>query len=114
MKFVQINGDTVAIRKNRIIALRRERDWTQIDLAEKLGTTQQSVSRMEKGLSGLGEARVRQLTDLFGVSPAALFDDALSLDEDVLVDLFQRMNPEQRNAVLTLARSMVESDGKSD
>jgi len=105
-----LQGDPVAERKNNIIALRRERGWSQIELADKLSTTQQSVSRMEKGHSGLGEARVKQLTQLFGVSPAALFEDSLSSDEDELVALFQKMDDGQRAAVLTLARTMVEPE----
>lgn len=35
--------------KNRLKVLRAERDWSQQDLAEKLGVSRQSVNAIEKG-----------------------------------------------------------------
>ncbi|MEP3422435.1 MAG: helix-turn-helix transcriptional regulator [Erythrobacter sp.] len=35
--------------KNRLKVLRAERDWSQQDLAERLGVSRQSVNAIEKG-----------------------------------------------------------------
>lgn len=35
--------------KNRLKVLRAERDWTQQDLAERLGVSRQTVNAIEKG-----------------------------------------------------------------
>jgi putative transcriptional regulator len=35
--------------KNRLKVLRAERDWSQADLAERLGVSRQSVNAIEKG-----------------------------------------------------------------
>ena len=35
--------------KNRLKVLRAERDWTQANLADKLGVTRQTVNAIEKG-----------------------------------------------------------------
>ena len=40
------DGDTLI--KNRIKVLRAERDWTQADLAEKVGISRQAVISIEK------------------------------------------------------------------
>lgn len=35
--------------KNRLKVLRAERDWSQADLADRLGVSRQSVNAIEKG-----------------------------------------------------------------
>jgi putative transcriptional regulator len=35
--------------KNRLKVLRAERDWTQQDLAERLGVARQTINAIEKG-----------------------------------------------------------------
>jgi putative transcriptional regulator len=39
----------VAAMKNRLKVLRAERDWSQGDLAERLGVSRQSVNALETG-----------------------------------------------------------------
>ena len=50
-----------------ISRLRRERDWTQVELAEKLHVTHQAVSRWETGDSFPDIAALHTLGQLFGV-----------------------------------------------
>lgn len=38
-----------AVMKNRLKVLRAERDWSQQDLAERLGVSRQSVNAIETG-----------------------------------------------------------------
>lgn len=35
--------------KNRLAVLRGERDWTQADLAERLGVSRQTINALERG-----------------------------------------------------------------
>jgi transcriptional regulator with XRE-family HTH domain len=51
-----------------ISRLRKEKDWTQLELAEKLHVTHQAVSRWEKGDSFPDLAVLPQIGQLFGVS----------------------------------------------
>lgn len=37
--------------KNRLKVLRAERDWSQADLAERLGVSRQTVNALERGKS---------------------------------------------------------------
>lgn len=58
--------------KNRLKALRAERDWSQQDLADRLGISRQSVNAIETGkydpslplafrIAGLFEARIEEI-----------------------------------------------------
>ena len=52
--------------------LRRLRDWTQDELADRLGTTSQSVSRWENGTTYPDMEFLPELADLFSVTVDAL------------------------------------------
>jgi transcriptional regulator with XRE-family HTH domain len=52
--------------------LRRQRDWTQDELADRLGTTSQSVSRWENGSTYPDMEFLPELADLFSVTVDAL------------------------------------------
>ena len=51
-----------------ISRLRREKDWTQLEMADKLNVTHQAVSRWEKGDSFPDIAVLSSLAGLLGVS----------------------------------------------
>ncbi len=51
---------------------RLRRGWTQQELADRLGTTAQTVSRWERGAASPGPYHRQKLSDLFGMSPAEL------------------------------------------
>ena len=48
--------------------LRQERDWSQPDLARRLGVVPRTVSAWECGVRVPGEVYRQRLADLFGVS----------------------------------------------
>jgi len=50
----------------KISALRKERDMTQVELADKLGVTYQAVSSWERGNSMPDIAKLPDLSDVFG------------------------------------------------
>jgi transcriptional regulator with XRE-family HTH domain len=57
-----------------IARLRKERDWTQLELADRLHVTHQAVSRWETGDSFPDLATLAQLAQTFGVHMEALLD----------------------------------------
>ena len=52
----------------RIAELRRQKGWSQENLAEQLGVTRQSVSKWESDASVPDLDKIVSLSDLFGVS----------------------------------------------
>ncbi len=57
-----------------IAQLRKERDWTQVELADRLNVTHQAVSRWETGDSFPDLITLAQLAQLFGVRMESLLD----------------------------------------
>jgi putative transcriptional regulator len=52
--------------KNRLKVLRAERDWTQEDLAERLGVSRQTVNAVETGKYDPSLPLAFKLSHLFG------------------------------------------------
>lgn len=56
----------------RIRSLRAEKGWTQADLAERIGTSHQTVARSEAGLRTVGIEELLMLAGTFGITIAEL------------------------------------------
>ena len=67
--------DMQAIGK-KISALRKERDMTQVDLADKIGVTYQAVSSWERGNSMPDIAKLPDISQALAVSIDTLLDNA--------------------------------------
>ena len=61
--------------KNRLKVLRAERDWSQADLAERLGVSRQSVNAIETGKYDPSLPLAFKIARLFGQPIEAIFQD---------------------------------------
>ncbi len=59
--------------KNRLKVLRAERDWSQADLAERLGVSRQSVNAIETGKYDPSLPLAFRIADVFNLSIEAIF-----------------------------------------
>lgn len=59
--------------KNRLKVLRAERDWSQLDLAERLGVSRQSVNAIETGKYDPSLPLAFRIADLFGLPIEEIF-----------------------------------------
>jgi putative transcriptional regulator len=59
--------------KNRLKVLRAERDWSQQDLAERLGVSRQSVNAIETGKYDPSLPLAFKISDLFEMPIEAIF-----------------------------------------
>lgn len=59
----------------KITSLRKERGWSQEELAERLEVSRQAVSKWESGFSAPELEKVVQLSQLFGVTTDYLLKD---------------------------------------
>jgi putative transcriptional regulator len=59
--------------KNRLKVLRAERDWSQQDLAERLGVSRQSVNAIETGKYDSSLPLAFKISDLFEIPIEAIF-----------------------------------------
>ncbi len=58
-----------------LCAMRKEKGWTQTELADKLGVTNQAISKWEKGDSFPDTAILIPLSELFGVTVDSMLKD---------------------------------------
>jgi putative transcriptional regulator len=68
-------GDPV---KNRLKVLRAERDWSQGDLAERLGVSRQSVNALETGKYDPSLPLAFKIARLFALPIEQIFDDEVA------------------------------------
>ena len=61
--------------KNRLKVLRAERDWSQAELAGRLGVSRQAVNAIETGKHDPSLPLAFRLARLFGISIEEIFDD---------------------------------------
>ena len=60
--------DDIRALGERLAALRKDRGFTQVELAERLGVSQNAVSEYENGKSRLSATMLRKIADTIGVS----------------------------------------------
>jgi putative transcriptional regulator len=61
--------------KNRLRLLRAERNWSQSDLAERLGVSRQSVNAIETGRYDPSLPLAFSIADVFGLTIEAIFSN---------------------------------------
>lgn len=59
--------------KNRLKVLRAERNWSQLDLAERLGVSRQSVNAIETERHDPSLSLAFKLADVFGLPVESIF-----------------------------------------
>jgi putative transcriptional regulator len=59
--------------KNRLHILRAERDWSQAELAERLGVSRQTVNALETGKYDPSLPLAFKVADLFGLKIEEIF-----------------------------------------
>ena len=93
----------------KIAALRKQNNWSQEELAEKLQISRQSVSKWESGASIPDLDRIVKLSALFGVSTDYLLKDemeeiAWSETDEPSEEAVRRVSLQEANAFMDLSR----------
>lgn len=68
------NIDDLARLGQRIAEVRKQRRWTQTDLAEAADISRVTVSKIERGATDVGYIRLVRLARALGVPSSALVD----------------------------------------
>ncbi len=79
-----------------VARLRKLRGWSQIDLAEAAGTTQPTVSRVEKGEEGVTLKVLRPIAEALEVPLYMLFLDDASEAEIELIQAYRSLPADRR------------------
>ena len=98
----------------RIRDFRRERGWTQDDLAQATGVSRSAVAQWETDRAGQIRGNITRIADALGISVEVLLHGAANRDssqaadgtEWALLRLYRECLPEDRDEVLRMARSL--------
>ena len=103
----------------KIRKLRREREWTQEELGERVQIDKRNVSKYETGHINPSQKTVERFAEAFGVSAAELLYDAkaepsIAIDDPELLHLFREIAllPEDNREAVKLVLSMVVKQNK--
>lgn len=101
---------------SRIRDLRRDKGWTQDDLARLIGVSRSAVAQWETDRSGQVSGNLSRIAQAFGVTLEVLLHgpagrgsaQAVTGDEWALLRLYRECRPEDRAFLLRSARHLVE------
>ena len=74
LQYITFRRGAITLIWNRIKVLRAERDWTQADLAEKVGISRQAVISIEKYKYTPSLELAFKIAEVFGVSIDEVFE----------------------------------------
>jgi transcriptional regulator with XRE-family HTH domain len=106
-------GEILTVFGKRLRFLRRTKDMTQEQVAERAGLSLQSVGEIERGRGNPTLVNVERLSDALDVELTELFDlgDAKMTKEQAvqeLLSLLEGATEEQVRALLTMVRVLVQ------
>jgi len=106
-------GEILKVFGKRLRSLRRAKDLTQEQVAERAGLSLQSVGEIERGRGNPTLVNIERLSVALGEDLTALFDLGdvkLSKEqaEKELLELLGGASEEQVRAVLTMARVLIQ------
>ncbi len=95
------------ILADKIIELRKRNNWSQEELADKLGVSRQSISKWESAQSTPDLERIIAMSELFGVSTDHLIKDEIELESvrgkvEESGSPLRRLSMEDANAFLSV------------
>ena len=88
----------------RIRQLRKERGWTQADLAEKSRMSRSQLAMIEQETRPANTLRLNAIAVAFGLPPEALFESE-GYSSSILETL-RRLSPSDRDMVVRLAEAL--------
>ena len=113
---------------NQIKTFRKSAGFTQDELAKRLNTTKQTISRYEKGDRKANQDMLFELCDIFGVSiddffpsqnealqsPTASLPDASDLLTQQITDKVVQLTPDNKKIVLRTSEQLLESQNEEE
>lgn len=105
-------GEKIKIR-------RQELGWSQQKLADLMDYTSKStITKIEKGLSDVGQKNIIKFSKVLGVSIAYLMDwdedekPTINADDELLelYEIFKKATPEQRKRILRIADTLLQDE----
>lgn len=87
----------------RIKQLRKERGWSQSDLAEKARMSRSQLAMIENETRPANTLRLNAIAAAFGVEPSELYDEGPLTD---LIAMVRKLSEEDRDVIVRLAEAL--------
>lgn len=87
----------------RIKDLRKQKGWTQTDLAERANISRSQLAMIETGARSPNTRRLAAIAAALSVNPTDLFEQA---DDSHLIALIRDLPPEDREALVRMAEAL--------
>lgn len=111
---IEIEGNKMDLKKyigTQIKTFRKSAGFTQDELAKRLNTTKQTISRYEKGDRKANQDMLFELCDIFGVSIDDFFpsqNESIQLPTSSQIQsIYDQLEPPRQGKVLTYAESQL-------
>ncbi len=106
-------GEILKVFGKRLRSLRRAKDLTQEQVAERAGLSLQSVGEIERGRGNPTLVNVERLSDALNVELTELFDlgdtkMTMAQAKEELLSLLGGANEEELRSILTIARVLIQ------
>ncbi len=101
---------------NKIREVRKARQLTLKQLAERVGTSDRQISLLERGQRGLSPEWMERIAAALDCRPVDLLfaeDDVLDERERAFLDKYRTLSDEQKEAALVLLASMAMQSGST-
>ena len=87
---------------------RNKMDYTQADMAEKLGISEKYVSRVETGIGGISKETLAKYINILGITPNLFYKDFVTnpiVKKEIEVsETLAELSPEKLEVVLEMAK----------
>ena len=96
---------------NRIRQLRKSQGLTLTQLAEKVGTTNQQLSHLEKGRRRLTQDWMERIARGLNCRPIELLEetvDKLSVQERAFIKIYRKLSSEQQEALYVATAAIID------
>lgn len=98
----------------RIQEAREARGWTQEQLANAIGTTQQTIQRWETGAVDPQVSKILQISEALGITTSFILgmqdpipEFPMSRDEYELLHIFDHLDERGKSMLLAAARALI-------
>ena len=93
----------------RIRELRKVRDWTIAELADRVGISQPHMSEVERGVKNLNNHLLLRIAKALKVQPHELIVAGETPSQDEYAGILSRLNNENRQHLLAIAQALLAS-----
>jgi len=98
------------ILAKNIRELRHQHNWSQEDVANRLGISIPAFSKIETGITDVNLSRIEQIANIFGVPMSRLLspeEEEHSEPQKILVDLVRQKLIERENEISALQKKVI-------